>query len=58
MKQDVLMHFTHLNLTCMALIIFFILFVSALIWVIRPQGRALYRYMSELPLEENSHVQA
>jgi len=52
MKQIALAHFNQLYLTCGALIIFFALFVSALIWVYRPSGKKTYQSISQFPLEE------
>lgn len=39
----------HLNI--FAMLLFFVIFLGALIWVYRKSGHAHYQYMQELPLQ-------
>jgi cbb3-type cytochrome oxidase subunit 3 len=51
MKAEVLSHFQFINLTCFALVLFFTLFVGALIWVFRKGSDAQYTHSAHLPFE-------
>lgn len=51
MMSQVLSHFHLPWLTCIALLIFFTFFVSMLFWVFRKNGKPVYQYIENLPLE-------
>ena len=52
MKQMGLEHFTDLYLTSAGLLIFFIFFISMLVWVFAKQNQKRFEQMSILPLEQ------
>lgn len=54
MMREVLSNFHLPWLSCLALLIFFSLFISMLLWVFRKDGKAVYQYIENLPLEEKS----
>lgn len=52
MKSEVLSKFTMTYLPAMGFVLFFCLFVGAVIWVFRPASKEFYKKMSKLPLED------
>lgn len=52
MKQMGLEHFTDLYLTSAGLMIFFVFFISMLVWVFSKQNKERFQTMSTLPLEQ------
>ena len=53
MKGEVLAHFQFTGLTCMALVLFFILFVGAIAWVYRSGSTHYYDRAEQLPLSQD-----
>lgn len=51
MKSEFLVHFKDIWLVCIGLLIFFSVFVGALIWVFRPRSTQSYRYIESLPFQ-------
>lgn len=60
MKQEFLKHFTHLDLTIAALLLFFVVFMAVILRVTVFRNRELQDAVSRLPLEDekkgDSHV--
>lgn len=52
MIQKVLSHYHLYQLTCVGLILFMSVFVSALIWVFRKASSKVYQELAQLPLED------
>ncbi len=52
MIREVLSHFHLPLLSCVGLLIFFAVFLSALLWVFRRSGREMYQHLENLPLQE------
>jgi cbb3-type cytochrome oxidase subunit 3 len=52
MIQRVLSHYSLTSLTDAGLILFFSVFIGALIWTLRKKNSNLYKYLEQLPLEE------
>jgi cbb3-type cytochrome oxidase subunit 3 len=48
MKADVLAHFPFPWLTCLALLLFFLVFLGVLAWVFRPARKRVYMEMERL----------
>ena len=53
MKSQVLSMFPMAWLSCVGLIIFLLVFISAVFWAFRKQSHKLYQYMETLPLGED-----
>jgi len=53
MKAVALSNFPLTNLTCAALIIFFVLFSAMCIWVFQKFNQDKYLHLSQLPLEDS-----
>ncbi len=51
MKSEALQHFQYIGLTCLGLLLFFIVFVGALLWVFRPRTKELYSYTEKIPFQ-------
>lgn len=53
MKSEVLIHFQFIGLTCGALLLFFLLFAGALIWIFLPQKRTEYAQAQAIPFRKD-----
>lgn len=53
MIKETLLNFDMLHLPVIALIIFVVMFASVLYWVNRSDNQNLYKYMGDLPMDEN-----
>lgn len=51
MKSSVLIHFPWIVLTCVGLLIFFSIYMGAILRVYHPRNRQLYRDIESLPLD-------
>lgn len=51
MKQAFLKNFPHMDLVVMGQLLFFAVFVAALIWVFRSGSKGFYEKLAELPLD-------
>ena len=51
MKQEGLAFFTDTHLTTLGLLIFFVFFLSMLIWTLRKTQKAVYRELAKIPLD-------
>jgi cbb3-type cytochrome oxidase subunit 3 len=51
MKSEALATFHHIGLTCLGLVLFFVVFVGALFWVFRPRTKELYSYTEKIPFQ-------
>lgn len=51
MKQEALKYFTDTYLTSLGLLIFFIFFISVVLWVYRKHSAVHYERMLNLPLQ-------
>jgi cbb3-type cytochrome oxidase subunit 3 len=40
-----------ISLNCFAMVLFFMVFTGALLWVYRKSGKEFYKYMENLPLQ-------
>lgn len=56
MIQKVLSHYHLPELTCVGLILFMLVFVSALVWVFRRGSAYVYADLEQLPLRELNPV--
>lgn len=54
MKQLGLKFFTDVNLTAFGLLLFFVVFVGAILWVNRMGSEKLYGKISRLPFEDEA----
>ncbi len=52
MHRDVLTQFPLMSLVITGQLLFFAIFVGALIWVFRRKSRAFYEQLSKLPMDE------
>ncbi len=55
MIQKALLNYHLPQLTCVGLILFMLVFIGALIWVLRAGSVETYTRLSNLPLEEHCH---
>ncbi len=53
MKQQFLKNFPHMDLVVVGQLLFFAVFLCALVWVFRSGSKAFYEKLSTLPLDEN-----
>ena len=53
MKQEALVLFPHIQLTCVALVLFFSSFVSVLVYAMHKQNKPFFEHVALLPLEED-----
>lgn len=53
MIQRVLSHYHLAGLSCVGLVLFFLVFLGALAWVLRPGSIAIYKNLESLPFEKN-----
>jgi len=51
-KKEALSHFTMIGLPSIGLILFFLLFIGACAWLLRPGALSFYKTLSKLPLNE------
>jgi cbb3-type cytochrome oxidase subunit 3 len=58
MKQEGLKYFTDLHLTSIGLIIFFVFFISVLVWVFRKNSKYFYNEMQNMPLRDEEFTDA
>ncbi|HTL11916.1 MAG TPA: cbb3-type cytochrome c oxidase subunit 3 [Bdellovibrionota bacterium] len=54
MIQSVLSHYPLTGLTCVGLLLFFAVFMGALLWVFRKGSSAVYTNLQNLPLQEGN----
>lgn len=54
MKQEVLQNFPHIELTAIALLIFFTIFCGMLYWINRKDQRSVIQHLEQLPLDKES----
>lgn len=52
MKQAILTHFPHLNLSVVAMVIFLAVFLGWCLWTFAPKRKGHFDQMSNLPLED------
>ena len=53
MKSEVLSNFTTVILPATGFILFFSIFIGAIIWVYRPKSQTFYKKLAKLALEDN-----
>lgn len=51
MKAQALLNFPMPWLTCIALVLFFSVFVGMLLWVLKPGNKAMYAELEKLPID-------
>ncbi len=56
MIQQVLRNFPHIWLTVLGLVLFFSVFIGALLWINRRSAAALYQEVERYPLEERGEI--
>lgn len=54
MKSQILSQFPYINLVVTGQVIFFLVFVSALVWVFRRNSSEFYDNLARMPLNEES----
>jgi len=52
MKQEILHNFPHIQLTCIALLLFFSSFLSIIIYSFHSQNKAFFSKVALIPFEE------
>jgi hypothetical protein len=52
MIQKVLSHYHFLELTCVGLVLFMLVFAGALVWILRSGSSKVYAALEQLPLQE------
>lgn len=52
MKQEGLSFFTDTHLTVLGLLIFFVFFISVVLWVNRKNAGSYYKNMEQMPLND------
>lgn len=52
MHRDVLTHFPFMTLVIFGQLLFFAIFVGAIIWVYRKKSGAFYQHLSNMPLDD------
>ncbi len=58
MIREALANYPWPALSCLALLIFLVLFFAVLLWIRRREGKAFYSYMENLPLQEEGRHEA
>ena len=53
MHRDVLTHFPLMSLVVFGQLLFFAIFLGAIVWVFRRRSREFYQDLSQMPLREN-----
>lgn len=52
MKSQILANFTSVYLPAIGFVLFFLIFIGAVIWVYRPRSKEFYKELSRLALED------